>query len=206
MKTQEPGPCPLELKYKTQTLYQRPQETMAQVTAASLPAPQLVTITWMDDEQPQTVRLWGHARNVLDPLTPASRVDIEVVQAHLPGLPQGAATSRQLQRFRRKRQREQEEEKEEKTRKKMKEILRKIMDEEIDRAVELLQTAVQDLASSTIPPSREEEPDEEDDNYAPQEQASREEDEEERRWVRGGPGSPYYRRTGNFGDDTANEQ
>ena len=203
MKTQELGPCPLELKYKTEPRSQRPNKTMAQ-PSSSVPL-YIVNINWREDDEVKLKQVWAYVRTVEDPLHDAPRIDLDCIQPFVFGVSQGQETQEHLRKTR-KRQREQEDEKEEKTRKKMKKMMRQVMDEEIKRAVELLKTTVQDLASSTIPPSREEEPEEEEDDYAPQELAPREDDEGDPHWVRGGPGSPYYRRTGNFGDDTANEQ
>lgn len=71
-------------------------------------AHQLIQINWVDEDgRIESVRVWGYARNVADPLN-GPRVDIEVLQTALFGVQQGEATNRALRRINRKRQRKEE--------------------------------------------------------------------------------------------------
>lgn len=76
---------------------------------AQAPAQQLIQINWIDgDGKVDSVRVWGYARTVNDPLMIGPRVDVEVLQSALFGIQPGSAINKALQKITRKRKRREE--------------------------------------------------------------------------------------------------
>ena len=72
------------------------------------PMVQLISINWEEDGVVNTIRMWGHARTVTDPVTHAARVDVELRQKAIFSFPYGAATTAELGRMEKKRKREKQ--------------------------------------------------------------------------------------------------
>ena len=76
---------------------------------AQAPTQQLIQINWIDEDgKVESVRVWGYARTVNDPLMTGPRVDVEVLQSALFGVQSGSATNKALQKITRKRKRREE--------------------------------------------------------------------------------------------------
>ena len=72
----------------------------------NMPAPsqQLIQINWVSEGgKVESVRVWGYARTVTDPISAVPRVDVEVLQSALFGVQAGGATTRALRRINKKR-------------------------------------------------------------------------------------------------------
>ena len=149
---------------------------MASGTAPT-PAQQLIQINWVDNEgRIDNVRVWGYARTISDPLSPVARVDVEVVQSALFGVPAGAATTRALRRLNRKRRRE-EKEAEEARKRKREEFMWEMGEKAVDMV--LKRKAVEEIGGrSTM--AVEEAREEEDIPYDPREHHLESEDEDDR--------------------------
>ena len=73
-----------------------------------MPMPQFINIHWEANGKVETLRFWGYARTIQDPISAmVERVDIELRQEAIFAIPRGAETDKALKKQHRKRKREE---------------------------------------------------------------------------------------------------
>ena len=75
-----------------------------------VPAKQFIQLHWTEEDgKVQVIRFWGYARSVPDPLINGPRVDIEMCQPAIIGIPEGLQTARAQRKIERKKRRREDE-------------------------------------------------------------------------------------------------